>query len=121
MEILVVSRSFKKKQIEQKKLRPLQHRAKTRSALISPPGRPLQRFPFFFSSKRRDTRLQGGWSSDVCSSDLAHLYFLFLMFFVVRTVFGTENRIAVAVVCLSWIPVVAASFLWGPLRFLLGW
>ena len=43
------------------------------------------------------------------------------MFFVVRTVFGTENRIAAAVVCLSWIPVVAASFLWGPLRFLLGW
>ena len=52
---------------------------------------------------------------------VAHLYFLVLMFFVVRTVFGTENRIAAAVVCLSWIPVVAASFLWGPLRFLLGW
>jgi len=51
----------------------------------------------------------------------AQLYFLVLMFFVVRTVFGTENRIAAAVVCLSWIPVVAASFLWGPLRFLLGW
>jgi tetratricopeptide (TPR) repeat protein len=50
-----------------------------------------------------------------------YLYFLVLMFFVVRTVFGAENRIAVAVVCLSWIPVVAASFLWGPLRFLLGW
>src|SRR6266566_7784459 len=26
---------------------------------------------FFFSSKRRHTRLQGDWSSDVCSSDLA--------------------------------------------------
>lgn len=51
----------------------------------------------------------------------AHLYFLVLMFFAVRTVFGTENRIAAAVVSLSWIPVVAASFLWGPLRFLLGW
>src|SRR5205807_10115469 len=25
---------------------------------------------FFFSSRRRHTRLQGGWSSDVCSSDL---------------------------------------------------
>src|SRR5256885_10570084 len=24
---------------------------------------------FFFSSKRRHTRLQGDWSSDVCSSD----------------------------------------------------
>src|SRR5205807_3781143 len=28
---------------------------------------------FFFSSRRRHTRLQGDWSSDVCSSDL---YFL---------------------------------------------
>src|SRR2546426_11056320 len=26
---------------------------------------------FFFSSRRRHTRLQGDWSSDVCSSDLA--------------------------------------------------
>lgn len=51
----------------------------------------------------------------------AQLYFLVLMFFVVRTVFGTGNGTAVAVVCLSWIPVVAASFLWGPLHFLLGW
>src|SRR5256885_1978630 len=28
----------------------------------------VQRF-FFFSSRRRHTRLQGDWSSDVCSSD----------------------------------------------------
>src|SRR5256885_7367903 len=27
---------------------------------------------FFFSSRRRHTRLQGDWSSDVCSSDLYH-------------------------------------------------
>src|SRR5256885_8023505 len=27
-------------------------------------------FVFFFSSRRRHTRLQGDWSSDVCSSDL---------------------------------------------------
>src|SRR5256885_7705244 len=26
----------------------------------------------FFSSRRRHTRLQGDWSSDVCSSDLGH-------------------------------------------------
>jgi tetratricopeptide (TPR) repeat protein len=51
----------------------------------------------------------------------AQLYFLVLMFFVVRTVFGTENRIAAAVVALSWIPLLGAAFLWGPLRFLLGW
>src|SRR5205807_3587175 len=27
---------------------------------------------FFFSSRRRHTRLQGDWSSDMCSSDLVH-------------------------------------------------
>src|ERR1039457_7330837 len=27
----------------------------------------------FFSSRRRHTRLQGDWSSDVCSSDLLHI------------------------------------------------
>src|SRR3989454_679506 len=30
-------------------------------------------FLFFFSSRRRHTRLQGDWSSDVCSSDLLPL------------------------------------------------
>src|SRR6516162_3457775 len=30
----------------------------------------LNYFFFFFSSRRRHTRLQGDWSSDVCSSDL---------------------------------------------------
>src|SRR5256885_11015421 len=29
---------------------------------------------FFFSSRRRHTRLQGDWSSDVCSSDLAFAF-----------------------------------------------
>src|SRR5688500_1466806 len=29
---------------------------------------------FFFSSRRRHTRLQGDWSSDVCSSDLKAVY-----------------------------------------------
>src|SRR6266446_7252730 len=28
---------------------------------------------FFFSSRRRHTRLQGDWSSDVCSSDLTEM------------------------------------------------
>src|SRR5256885_9616766 len=28
---------------------------------------------FFFSSRRRHTRLQGDWSSDVCSSDLEEI------------------------------------------------
>src|SRR5256885_11110429 len=30
-------------------------------------------FCFFFSSRRRHTRLQGDWSSDVCSSDLFNI------------------------------------------------
>src|SRR6266850_8452063 len=30
-------------------------------------------FFFFFSSRRRHTRLQGDWSSDVCSSDAARV------------------------------------------------
>src|SRR5256885_5145787 len=30
---------------------------------------------FFFSSRRRHTRLQGDWSSDVCSSDLIADFF----------------------------------------------
>src|SRR5256885_3295859 len=29
---------------------------------------------FFFSSRRRHTRLQGDWSSDVCSSDLEFIH-----------------------------------------------
>src|SRR5205807_3456339 len=38
-------------------------------------GRPLDVSLFFFSSRRRHTRLQGDWSSDVCSSDLFFLAF----------------------------------------------
>src|SRR5205807_7828307 len=34
---------------------------------------------FFFSSRRRHTRLQGDWSSDVCSSDLLCVLFVFLV------------------------------------------
>jgi tetratricopeptide (TPR) repeat protein len=52
---------------------------------------------------------------------LAGLYFIILMFFAVRTVFGTENWVAAVVIGLSWLPLLAAVFLWGPLRFLLGW
>src|SRR5256885_10823866 len=33
---------------------------------------------FFFSSRRRHTRLQGDWSSDVCSSDLVEKHPLVL-------------------------------------------
>src|SRR5256885_5990809 len=37
---------------------------------MSPFASDVQRLMFFFSSRRRHTRLQGDWSSDVCSSDL---------------------------------------------------
>src|SRR2546426_4313175 len=45
-------------------------------------------FFFFFSSRRRHTRLQGDWSSDVCSSDL----FLRMGFFAFPTLPQFPNR-----------------------------
>ena len=51
----------------------------------------------------------------------AQVYFLFLMFFAVRTVFGAGNVAAIGVVALSWLPVFGAAFLWGPFQHLLGW
>src|SRR5256885_9755192 len=41
----------------------------TRSSLVEPVAGSLMA-SVFFSSRRRHTRLQGDWSSDVCSSDL---------------------------------------------------
>ena len=52
---------------------------------------------------------------------VAYVYFAVLMFFAIRTVFGTENGVAAGAVCLSWIPLVGAAVLWGPLQFILGW
>jgi hypothetical protein len=52
---------------------------------------------------------------------LTYVYFAVLMFFAVRTVFGVGNGAAAGAVSLSWIPLVAAGFLWGPLHFILGW
>jgi tetratricopeptide (TPR) repeat protein len=52
---------------------------------------------------------------------LAALYFAVLMFFAVRTLFGVGGGAAAGIVGLSWVPLVAASFLWGPIRYLLGW
>src|SRR5688500_19397629 len=47
---------------------------------------------FFFSSRRRHTRLQGDWSSDVCSSDLY------------RAVKDTINLGPRSKVKIAWIP-----------------
>ena len=52
---------------------------------------------------------------------LAYLYFGVLMFFAVRTVFGTENGVTTASVCLSVIPLAASVIFWAPLRFILGY
>src|SRR5205807_5713668 len=40
-------------------------------ALAAGPSGATAATTFFFSSRRRHTRLQGDWSSDVCSSDYA--------------------------------------------------
>src|SRR5215472_3892990 len=65
-----------------------------------------------------------GWTTPgqvwLLVAGLTHLYFLVLMFFAVRAVFGAENGAAAAVVCLSWISLLAAILLWGPLRAILG-
>ena len=50
---------------------------------------------------------------------LAWVYFAVLMFFAVRTVFGTGNGTAAGVVSLSWIPLLLVGFFLGPLRWLL--
>lgn len=55
------------------------------------------------------------------ASGAAYLFFAVLIFFAVRTVFGTGNGAAVAIVFLSWSSLVAAYFLWGPLQYLLSW
>src|SRR5436309_11270713 len=39
-----------------------------------PGNKPYSKIFFFFSSRRRHTRFSRDWSSDVCSSDLAHSF-----------------------------------------------
>jgi len=51
---------------------------------------------------------------------LGGLYFLALIFFALRTVFGAGNGTSVGVICLSWLPLVAVGFLWGPLSHVIG-
>src|SRR5256885_10686882 len=46
-----------------------EHKAHTADGGAQPSGDHVS--VFFFSSRRRHTRLQGDWSSDVCSSDLS--------------------------------------------------
>ena len=51
----------------------------------------------------------------------AEIFFLVLVFYAVRTVLGCENGSAALIVCFSWIFLLAAWFLWRPLRMMLGW
>src|SRR5206468_8304931 len=46
-------------------------------------------FFFFFSSRRRHTRSDRDWSSDVCSSDLAAIRWLMVLY--IRLVFRTNR------------------------------
>src|SRR2546426_9284363 len=55
---------------------------------------------FFFSSRRRHTRLQGDWSSDVCSSDLLQGPELLLrqqLFLAERRLAGVGHHVALEV------------------------
>src|SRR5256885_10361593 len=49
---------------------------------------------FFFSSRRRHTRLQGDWSSDVCSSDLNLQYVAENFHTVAETLHTVPARVA---------------------------
>src|SRR5256885_3025260 len=67
---------------------------------------------FFFSSRRRHTRLQGDWSSDVCSSDLAHL-----VIHSVATTKAVKRMMAVQLVaCLAATPTSPPAASTGPVR-----
>ena len=50
----------------------------------------------------------------------AYLYFAVLVFFAVRTIFAAAPGAAVGIVGLSWLSLVAAWFLWGPLSMFFG-
>lgn len=49
------------------------------------------------------------------------LYFTFLVFFAVRTVFGAPNGAAAAIAVLSWLPMVAVAAAWAPIHMVLSW
>ncbi len=65
-----------------------------------------------------------GWLAPqlfLAASGAAYLYFVVLMFFAVRTIFGIDTGPAAAIVGLSWAPLAAAYLLRGPLQYLAGW
>lgn len=48
-----------------------------------------------------------------------YAYLIVLMVLVVRTVFGTGTGVAIAVIAISWTPMIAVAFLWGPISMIL--
>jgi tetratricopeptide (TPR) repeat protein len=50
----------------------------------------------------------------------AGLYFILLMFFAVRSVFGLENGTSAGVIALSWLPLVAGVLIWPALSHIMG-
>src|SRR5256885_5652978 len=55
---------------------------------------------FFFSSRRRHTRLQGDWSSDVCSSDLTWIFLALAGIWLLSTFWLRDSEFQ------KWPPVV---------------
>src|SRR2546426_9303100 len=62
---------------------------------------------FFFSSRRRHTRLQGDWSSDVCSSDLTYLHGTYFVVGHFHFVMGVAAMFG----------IFAATYFWAPKMF----
>src|SRR5205807_3977584 len=58
-------------------------------------------FYFFFSSRRRHTRLQGDWSSDVCSSDLGWIVTPLKSEHRISRVFGTHDQQKILALAIS--------------------
>src|SRR5256885_13140057 len=75
---------------------------------------------FFFSSRRRHTRLQGDWSSDVCSSDLGAVVLpvmlgLALLFALLldASPIRLQRASRIAIFLPYAVPGVIATLLWG--------
>src|SRR5256885_4747656 len=71
---------------------------------------------FFFSSRRRHTRLQGDWSSDVCSSDLLDLK---TVFFLSSPFAATVPTDALNMANATGIPAMFWAVLWIALSVLI--
>src|SRR5215467_8489724 len=72
---------------------------------------------FFFSSRRRHTRLQGDWSSDVCSSDLPSIARNATVMVLGRRGYETAIEGTNGFVCMvdrAWMDTFASAQFWNP-------